>query len=180
MSFFQKLCPAPFPPISCSFLEPLPGPQCCLYNLLEGQPENSWPLEREILYNIQSLQVFRPSSSMFPGTCATSASVRGPTRAGDGHTMPARSPSVGLPSKAIGLPGIMFATLGVSPAGRLGPNPYHPYKRTLGSNLHSTFMEHLVCCRLTNLFLIQLLTPTIRTLPPCRQHCSTQPIIKIP
>ena len=126
MSFFQKLCPAHFPPISCPFPEPHPGPQCCLYNLLEGQPENSWPLGREILYNIQSLQVFRPSSSMFPGTCATSASVRGPTRAGDGHTMPARSPSVGLPSKAIGLPGIMFATLGVSPAGRLGPNPYHP------------------------------------------------------
>ena len=32
---------------------------------------------------------------------------------------------VGIRSKAIGLPGIMFATLGVSPAGRLGPNPYH-------------------------------------------------------
>ena len=44
MSFFQKLCPGPFPPVSCSFPEPRPGPQCCLYNLLEGQPENSWPL----------------------------------------------------------------------------------------------------------------------------------------
>ena len=42
------------------------------------------------------------------------------------HTMPAGSSSVGIPSKAIGLPGIMFATLRVSPAGRLGPNPYHP------------------------------------------------------
>ena len=45
MSFFQKLCPASFSPISCSFPEPLPGPQFCLYNLLEGQPENSWPLK---------------------------------------------------------------------------------------------------------------------------------------
>ena len=54
------------------------------------------------------------------------ASLFGPTRAGDRHTMPARNPSVGIPSKATGLPGIMFATLGVSPAGRLGPNPYHP------------------------------------------------------
>ena len=63
---------------------------------------------------------------MFPTTCATSASLSEPTRAGDRHTMPARSPSVGIPSKTIGLPGIMFATLGVSPAGRLGPNPYHP------------------------------------------------------
>ena len=46
--------------------------------------------------------------------------------AGYRHTVPAGSPSVGIPSKAIGLPGIMFATLGVSPAVRLGPNPYHP------------------------------------------------------
>ena len=63
---------------------------------------------------------------MFPTTCATTASLSGPARAGDRHTMPARSPSVGIPSKAIGLPGIMFATLGVSPAGSLGPYPYHP------------------------------------------------------
>ena len=44
MSFFQKLCPALFPPVLCSFPKPCPGPQCCLYNLLEGQPEYSWPL----------------------------------------------------------------------------------------------------------------------------------------
>ena len=63
---------------------------------------------------------------MFPTICATSTSLSKPNRAGDMHTMPARSPSVGgIPSKASGLPGIMFATLGVSPAGCLGPNPYH-------------------------------------------------------
>ena len=40
-----KNCALPlFPPVSCSFPEPHPGPQCCLYNLLAGQPENSWPL----------------------------------------------------------------------------------------------------------------------------------------
>ena len=44
ISFSQKLCPAPFLLVPCSFLEPVPGPQCCLYNLLEGQPENSWSL----------------------------------------------------------------------------------------------------------------------------------------
>ena len=61
---------------------------------------------------------------MFPTMCATIASLSEPSRAGDRPTMPARSPSVGgIPSKAIGLPGIMFATLGVSPTGRLGPNP---------------------------------------------------------
>ena len=42
--FFQKLCLAPFPPVLCSFSGPCLGPQCCLYNLLEGQPENNWPL----------------------------------------------------------------------------------------------------------------------------------------
>ena len=47
MSFFQKLCPAPFPPVSCSFYEPHLGPQRWIYNLLEGQPENSWPLGRK-------------------------------------------------------------------------------------------------------------------------------------
>ena len=44
MSFFQKLCPAPFPPVSYSSPVPCPGPQSCFYNLLEGQSENSWPL----------------------------------------------------------------------------------------------------------------------------------------
>ena len=62
---------------------------------------------------------------MLPPTCATIASLSGPARVVDRHTVPARSPSAGIPSKAIGLPGIMFATLGVSPAGHLGPNPYH-------------------------------------------------------
>ena len=59
LSFFQKLCPAPFPPVSCSSPEPLPGPQCCLYNLLGGQPEKSWPFREK--YCIIS------SSSRYPG-----------------------------------------------------------------------------------------------------------------
>ena len=52
MSFFQSLCSASFPPVSCSFPEPHPDPQGCLYNVLKRQTENSWPW-REILYNIQ-------------------------------------------------------------------------------------------------------------------------------
>ena len=64
---------------------------------------------------------------MFPTTCATTASLSEPTRAGDRHIMPAGSPSIdGIPSRANGLPGIMFATLGVIPESSLGPNPYHP------------------------------------------------------
>ena len=45
VSFFQKLCPAHFTPVSCSFPEPHPGPQCCLYNFLEGKPEITGPWE---------------------------------------------------------------------------------------------------------------------------------------
>ena len=67
---------------------------------------------------------------MFPKTRAKITSLSEHAKAGDRHTMPARSPSLGNPSKAIGLPGIMFATLGVSPAGHLGLNPYHPSKIT--------------------------------------------------
>ena len=63
---------------------------------------------------------------MFATTCATTVSFSEPTRVGDRHTMPARSSSVGgIPSRTIGLPEIMFATLGVVPAGRLASNPYH-------------------------------------------------------
>ena len=67
---------------------------------------------------------------MFPTTWATTASLSEPARAGNRYTMPATSPSVGIPPKATGLPGIMFATLGVSPAGRLGSNPYYPSPNT--------------------------------------------------
>ena len=48
----SKVGPAPFPPASCSFPEHHPGPQCCLYNLLEGQLESSWPLGAGVEYCI--------------------------------------------------------------------------------------------------------------------------------
>ena len=69
---------------------------------------------------------------MLPTTCATTASLSECTKVGDRHIMPARSPSIGgIPSMAIGLPGTMFATLGVSTAGHLGPNSYHPYPKVI-------------------------------------------------
>ena len=133
MSFFQKLCPAPLPPVSCSFPEPCLGLPCCLYNLLEEQPENSWSLRGKYCI-ISDLSIYSglylPCSLQYVQQQHLSVN---PLRQGDGHTMPARSPSVGIPSRAIGLPGIMSATLGVSPAGHLGPNPYHPSKVT---NIH--------------------------------------------
>ena len=118
---------------------------------------------------------------MFPTTCATTASLSVPARVVDRHTMPARSPSVGIPSKAIGLPGIMLATLGVSPAGCLGPNPYHPSPKITNISLgqiSTPLLLNICLLPLINLSLSHLLTLTTRTLPPCRQHHST-PLIKI-
>ena len=119
MSFFQKLCPAPFPPVSCSFPEPCLGPQYCLYNLLEEQTENSWPLGGKYCI-ISSLS--RYSGLHLPCFLQHVQQQHlslNPLRWVTGT--PVKSPSVGIPSRATGLPGIMFATLGVNPAGHLGP-----------------------------------------------------------
>ena len=119
---------------------------------------------------------------MFPTTSATTAFLSEPARAGDRHTVLARSPSAGgIPSRAIGLPGIMRATLGVSPEGCLGPNPYHPSPKITNISLgqiSTPLLLNICLLPLINLFLSHLLTPTTRTLPPCRQHHST-PLIKI-
>ena len=113
-----------------------------------------------------------PSFSIFPTPCATIASLSEPSRSGDRHTMPARNPSVGgIPSRAIGLPGTMFVTLGVSPAGRLGPNPYYPSPKVKtypqikspGHFYGTSGRLHLI-----SLFLSHLPTPTTKTVPPCR------------
>ena len=42
---------------------------------------------------------------MFPTTCATTASLSDPAMVDDRYTMPARSPSVDILSRVIGLPG---------------------------------------------------------------------------
>ena len=65
---------------------------------------------------------------MFPTTSVTTVPLSGPAQVGDRHTMPARSTSVGgVPSRATGLPGIMFATLGVKPCKLFGPKPLPPF-----------------------------------------------------
>ena len=40
----SKVVPCPPSLLFHALPEPHLGPQCCLYNLLEGKPENSWPL----------------------------------------------------------------------------------------------------------------------------------------
>ena len=70
---------------------------------------------------------------MFPTACAMAAVLRELARTGDRH------PSVdGIPSRATGLPGSVFATLGVSPAGCLGSNPYHPSPKVTNIPLDQT------------------------------------------
>ena len=110
---------------------------------------------------------------MVPATCATTVSLSGPTRVGDRHTMPARSPSVGgIPSRAVGLPKIMFATLEVSLAVSLGPNPYHtsPKVRSIPLDQISTPLLWNTWSIASYQFDLKPLTPTTRTLAPCRLH----------
>ena len=50
-----------------------------------------------------------------------------------------RVPSVGgIPSRETGLPGAVFVTLGVSPVGSLGSNPYHPSPKVTNIPLDQT------------------------------------------
>ena len=118
----SKVVPYPFPPVSCSFPELCPGPECCLYNLLEGQPEDSWLLEGKYCkishhnrYSGLHLPYFlhvQQHLSVNPVRWVT-----GTEYLLDFCLL------VAFPSR---VQGIIFATLGVSPAGQLGPNPYHP------------------------------------------------------
>ena len=118
---------------------------------------------------------------MFPATCATTKSLREPTKVSDSHTMPARSPSVGgIPSRAIGLPGIMFATLGVIPSGHLSPNLHHPSPKV--TNIHldqiSTLLFWNTWFVASYQFVLKPLTNSYNQNPaPCRQHHSTLLII---
>ena len=95
--------------------------------------------------------------------------------------MPARSPSVGgIPSRAIGLPGIMFATLGVIPSGHLSPNLHHPSPKV--TNIHldqiSTLLFWNTWFVASYQFVLKPLTNSYNQNPaPCRQHHSTLFII---
>ena len=120
---------------------------------------------------------------MFPTTCVSTAPLSGPTRADDRHTMPARNPPFGgIPSRAIGLPGIMFATLGVSPESHLGPNPYHPSPKFTNIPLDqiSTPLLWNIWSDASYWFVLKPLTNSYnQDHVPCRQHRSTPLIIKI-
>ena len=114
---------------------------------------------------------------MFPTICATTVSLSDPAKVVDRPTMPARSSSAGIPSRAIELPGIMFATLGVSPVGPLGPNSYHPSPKV--TNIPLDQISTPLLWNIWSVPFYQSVLKPLTILPPCRQHHSTQPVIKI-
>ena len=180
MSFFQKLCPAPFPPVSCSFPEPHLGPQGCLFNLLGEQPENSWPL-REKCYIISNpssssglhlpcflhVQQQRLSVNLLRRVTGTQcllevrllASLQGQF-CFQGYCLPLWE----LPLQAVWAQTLVTLLL------KLQTNLW------VKSPLHFHGTSGLLL--LINLFLSHLLTPTTRTLPSGRQYRSTLIIIK--
>ena len=150
MSCFQKLCQAPSPPVSYSFPEPHLGPQYCLYCLLKGQLEKSWPLGRKYYIIVNPSRYPSLHLSCFLQHVQLQHLSVNPL----GQVIGTPSPSLGgILSRATGLPEIMFATLGVSPEGCLGPNPYHHSPKVTNVPLDQIFipwnMEHVVCCLLS-------------------------------
>ena len=146
-----KSCALPPSLLFHALPEPHLGPQCCLYSLLEGQQENSWLLGGK--YCIISNPP-RYSALHLPCFLQHVQHQHLPVNPLGWETGTQCLLEVHLLAslqRQLGFLRIMFATLGVSPAGRLGRNPYYSsksYKHIPGSNLHSTFMEHLVCCLL--------------------------------
>ena len=119
---------------------------------------------------------------MFGTKCATTAFLSEPTRAGDRHTMPARSPSVGdIPSRQLGfqgkcLPHWELALLEV-------------WAQTLATlllklqtytQIKSTFHFYTTSglLLLISLFLSHLLTPTTNTLPPVGNRAPPSLLLK--
>ena len=180
---FQKLCPGPFPSVSYSFPEPLTRPQCCLYNLLEGQPVNSWPLGGKYCiisnpsrYSGLHLPCFLQHVYQQCLSVNLLGWMTGPQSLLEVHHVG------GIPSRENGLPGIMFALWELALQAvwaktltilllKLQTYPW------IKSPLHFYGTSGLL--PRIDLFLSHLLTLTTRTLPPCRQHCPTLLIIKI-
>ena len=119
---------------------------------------------------------------MFPTTCATPASLSEPAREGDRHTMAARSPSVGgIPSRAIGIPGITFDILGVSPIDHLDPNPYlpSPKVKNIPSDQISSSLPRNIWSVASYQFVLKPLTKSYNQDPaPFWQHDPPSPLLK--
>ena len=176
----SKVVPWPLPYCFMLFSWAPSGLQCCLYILLERQPENSWPLGGKccIISNPSRYSGFhlpcflqhvqRQHLSMNPLRWET-----GTQRLLEVHLSASLQRQLGfqgthLPLWELALQAIWAQSL---TALLLKLQTYPWVKSPL--QFYGTF------ALLVNLFLSQLVTPTTRTLPPCRQHCFTPLIIKI-
>ena len=128
----SKVVPYSLP--SCFILFSWAPPR--LYNLLEGQPENSWPLggkyyiiSNSSRYSDLHLPCFLQHVYQQCLSVNLLGWMTGPQSLLEVHHVG------GIPSREVGLPGTMFATLGVNPAGCLGPNPYHPSPKVTNISL---------------------------------------------
>ena len=118
---------------------------------------------------------------MFPTTRTTTAPLSGPARVGDRHTVPARSHLL-VVSKGSWASGDNVCHFGSSPAGRLGPNHYHPSPKVTNILLDqiSTPLLRNIWSVASYQFVLKPLTNSYNQDPaPCRQHCSTPLTIKI-
>ena len=144
-----------------------PGPQYCLYNLLEGQPENSWPLGKKYYvisnpsrYSDLHLPCFLQHVRQQPLSVDLLGWVTG--------TQCLLEVICWWYPRAVGLLGIMFATLGVALQAVWAQTittlilKLQTYSQ-IKSPLH--FCGTCGLLPLINLFLSHLLTPTTRTLP---------------
>ena len=169
MSFSQKSCPAPFPPVSCSRPTMLP--------LLEGQPENSWPLGGKYCitsspsrcsglhfpYFLQHMQQQHLSVDPLGRMTGTQCLL-------EVHLLASLQRQLGFQGEFLPLRELAPQTIWAQTLTTLLLK-LQTYPR-IKSPLHFYGASDLLL--LINLLLSHFLTPATRTLPPCRQ------LIKIP
>ena len=181
MSFFQQLCPAPFPLGSCCSPESSLGPQF-FYNLLEGQPENRWCLGGKccIISNLSRYSGLHLPCFLYVQQQLLSVILLGQVT--DTQCWIEVHLLVASLQWQLDFQGYCF------PLWELVLQNFWAHTLTIlflklqtypcvKSPLH--FYETSGMLPLINFFLSHLLTSTTRTLHPCRQDPSTLLIIKI-
>ena len=179
-AIFFKNCALPLSLLFHAYFLSCLGPQCCLYNLLEGQPESIWPLgEKHCIISNPSRYSGLYLPCFLQHVWQQHLSVN---RLRQWQAQMPRSPSVGISSRAVGPPGISFPLweLALKAVWTQILTTFSLKLQTyprIKSPLHFYGTSRLL--PLISLFFNHLPTPTTRTLPPCRQHCSTLLIVKI-
>ena len=172
-----KNCALPASLLFHALPEPCPGLQCCFYNFLDGQPENSRPLGEKYCiisnpsrYSRLHLSCFLQHVQQQHLSVNLLRWVTGPQCLLKVHLLVASlHGQLGFQGQCLPfwesvLQAIWAQTLATLLL-KLQTNP------RIKSPLHFYGISGLL--PLINLLLSHLLTPTTRTFPPCRQQCST-------